>query len=66
MGRGEASELQRNARRDHRPVGRAVEARAPDGASVDFASVKMSKCANLCGTELRFSTDRERRLVRFG
>jgi hypothetical protein len=57
---------QRNARRDHRPVGRAVEARAPNRASVDFTSVEMSKCANLCGTELRLSSGLKRRLVRIG
>src|SRR5262249_31091116 len=33
-----------DARRDHRPVRRAVEARAPDSAAVDFASVEMGEC----------------------
>src|SRR5262245_38291265 len=57
---------QSNARRDCRPVGRAVQPRAPNRASVDFTSVEMSKCANLCDAELRLSSGWKRRLVRIG
>ena len=43
-----------------------LKARAPNGASVDFTSVKMGDRADLCGTELGFPVTRERGLTRVG
>ena len=66
MGRGEAcaaavGRRKCNARRDHRPVRRAVEAGAPDRAAVDFAPVEMGKGSDFSGTELWCSSRRKRR-----